>query len=138
MAKKKSLEELSADELYALAQEREQQEAEAQREAVKQQIDDLKAQRKTLIAEHKKELAALDKEIRKLGGRTRSRRAGAGENVTDVVYGIVQAAGEISTKDIRAQLEAQGVEAANLAQTLAYLKRQGRVTSPSRSVYAPV
>jgi hypothetical protein len=137
MAKKKSLEELSADELYALAQEREQQEAEAQREAVKQQIDDLKAQRKALIAEHKKELAALDKEIRKLGGRTRSRRSGGGENVTDVVYGIVQAAGEISTKDIRAQLEAQGVEAANLAQTLAYLKRQGRVTSPSRSVYAP-
>jgi hypothetical protein len=137
MAKKKSLEELSADELYALAQEREQQEAEAQREAVKQQVDELRAQRKTLIAEHKKELAALDKEIRKLGGRTRSRRAGGGENVTDVVLGIVQAAGEISTKDIRAQLEAQGVEAANLAQTLAYLKRQGRVTSPSRSVYAP-
>jgi hypothetical protein len=136
MAKKKSIDELSAEELYALAQEREQQEAEAQREAVRQQVDELKVQRKALIAEHKKELAALDKEIRKLGGRTRSRRGVSSMNVTDVVLGIVQAAGEISTKDIRAQLDAQGIEANNLSQTLAYLKRQGRVQSPGRSLYA--
>jgi hypothetical protein len=56
--------------------------------------------------------------------------------VTDAVLAIIQAAGEISTPDIKAELERQGVVASNLSQTLAYLKRQGRVSSPSRSMYS--
>ena len=35
------------------------------------------------------------------------------------------------------ELEGRGVVANNLAQTLAYLKRQGKVTSPARSIYTP-
>jgi hypothetical protein len=137
MAKKKALEELSADELYALAQQREEEEGKAEREANRQAIEDLKAQRKAMVAEHKKALSNLDRQIRQLGGKTR--RAGRGKkiNVTDTVANIVQAAGEISTKDIRVALESQGIDASNLAQTLAYLKRQGRVGSPSRSIYTP-
>lgn len=136
MAKKKSIETMSADELYALAQQREQEEHEEQQAAVREQIESLRNQRRELLAKHKKEVAALDAKIRKLGGRTR--RAGgrrAGSNVTSQVLEVL-AKGKASTKDIKAALEAQGVTASNLSQTLAYLKRTGRVTSPSRATYA--
>lgn len=137
MAKKKSIDELSAEELFALAQQREEQEAQAERELVKQQVEELKARRKELIAQHRKEVAALDREIKRLGGRSGSRKP-SGVNVTDAVMEIVYDAGEISTKEIKAKLDSKGVPTQNLSQTLAYLKRQGRVHSPSRSVYAPV
>jgi hypothetical protein len=136
MARKKSITDLSSDELYALAQERKLEEELMQKEAIKEQIDELKAQRRELAAKHKKELAAVDAEIRRLGGRTRSRQR-SGVNVAETVLQIVQSAGEISTKDIKVELDKQGVAASNLSQTLAYLKRQGRVVSPARSMYSP-
>jgi hypothetical protein len=137
MAKKKPLKDLSSDELYALAQRREEEEAEAELAAKRQAIEDLKAQRKAMVAEHTAALRDIDKQIRQLGGKTRRAGRGKAINVTDTVAHIVQTAGEISTKEIRAALESQGIDASNLAQTLAYLKRQGRVGSPSRSIYTP-
>lgn len=136
MAKKKSVENMSAEELYALAQQKEQEEQVAQQEAVRQEIEALRAERRELVAKQKKELAAIDAKIRKLGGRSASRRrGGAGGKVTTAILDIL-AGGKANTKDIKATLEAQGITANNLSQTLAYLKRTGRVTSPSRSVYA--
>jgi hypothetical protein len=136
MAKKKSVENMSAEELYALAQQREQEEQEAQQAALREQIDALRAQRRELVAKHKKELAAIDSKIRKLGGRAGRaggrRRSG---NVTDQILAIL-GKGKASTQEIRDALESQGITAANLSQTLAYLKRTGRVTSPARAVYA--
>ncbi len=137
MARKKAIEELSSDELYALAMERQQQEEDMKREALKEELAALRAERRELVAAQKKVLAEVDAKIRKLGGKARARGRSA-VNVTDAVLAIVQAAGEISTSDIKAQLDAQGVIASNLSQTLAYLKRQGRVASPSRSVYTAV
>ena len=134
MAKKKVIENLSAEELYALAEQRQQEEEDAQREAVRGQLDELKATRRDMVATHKKELAAIDKRIKKLGGQSRTRSRSSG-SVTDMVLKIVAKAGQISTKEIKAKLEAQGIVASNLSQTLAYLKRQGRVASPERSVY---
>jgi hypothetical protein len=58
-------------------------------------------------------------------------------SVTERVMQIVVNAGEISTKDIKAELENEGLNVSNLSQTLAYLKRQGRVASPARSIYTP-
>jgi hypothetical protein len=136
MARKKPLEDLSAEELYALAEQRQQEEEEQQRAAMKEQLEALRAERRELVAAHKKAVAALDAKIRKLGGKTRG-RSRSSVNVTDAVLAIVQSAGEISTRDIKAQLDEQGIVASNLSQTLAYLKRQGRVVSPSRSIYAP-
>jgi hypothetical protein len=137
MAKKKTIENMSAEELYALAQQKEQEEQDAQQEAIREEIESLRTKRRELVAKQKKELAAIDAKIRKLGGRTGGgrRRAGAGGKVTSAVLDIL-AGGKASTKDIKAALEAQGIVAKNLSQTLAYLKRTGRVTSPSRSVYA--
>ena len=135
---KKTLSELSSDELYRLAQEREEQEEQAAKEAVRAQLDDLRKKRREVMARHRKELAAIDAEIRNLGGRTaRSKRRGSGDgSVTDNVLEIVSKAKKISTKEIKAELEQRGVVANNLAQTLAYLKRQGKVTSPARSIYS--
>ncbi|MDJ0739060.1 MAG: hypothetical protein QNJ91_05045 [Gammaproteobacteria bacterium] len=136
---KKSLSNLSADELYELAREREQQEAEEAKEAVRAQLEALRDQRRETVARHRKELAAIDAEIRSLGGRTTRgrRRRAAGGSVTDHVLEIVSGSKKISTKQIKAELETRGVVANNLAQTLAYLKRQGKVTSPARSIYSP-
>ena len=137
MARKKSLESLSAEELYALAEKKQLEEAEKEREAAREQLSALRAERREMIAEHKKALAALDKKIRKLGGKTSNRGRSSSINVTDTVLKIVEAAGEISTKEIKEKLDAQGITASNLSQTLAYLKRQEKVVSTARSVYAP-
>lgn len=136
MAKK--ITDMSSDELYELARQREEQEAEAEKAAVREQIDALREQRRETVARHRKELAAIDADIKALGGRVaRGKRRAGGVSVTEQVLDIVTQSGQISTRDIKQQLESRGVTANNLAQTLAYLKRQGRVTSPSRSVYEP-
>lgn len=134
MAKKKTVSELSADELYALAEKKQQEEAEAEREAMRSKIEALRNKRRELVAKQRKQLAAIDAEIRKLGGRTKAKGRGKG-SVSNQVIAIVEAAGEISTKEIKEKLEAKGVTAGNLSQTLAYLKRTGRLASPSRSMY---
>lgn len=136
---KKGLSDLSSDELYRLAQEREEQEAAEAKEAARAQIDELRNARREMAARHRKELAAIDAEIRALGGRSArgKRRTSAGGTVTDQVLDIVSKAKKVSTKEIKVELENRGVVANNLAQTLAYLKRQGKVTSPARSIYAP-
>lgn len=135
---KKGLSDLSSDELYELARAREQQEADEAREATRAQLDELRNKRREMLARHRKELTAIDAEIRSLGGRgSRSRRrASGGGSVTEHVMEIVGKAKKISTKEIKAELDSRGVVANNLAQTLAYLKRQGKVVSPARSVYS--
>ena len=57
--------------------------------------------------------------------------------MAEQVLEIVAKTKKISTKEIKAQLDNRGIVANNLAQTLAYLKRQGKVTSPARSIYSP-
>lgn len=137
MARKKPIDELSAEELYELARQREREEREAEREANRAHLEELREHRREVIAQHRKELAAIDREIRQLGGRTRSRTAGSGEGkISDRVLKLIEASGRISTKDLKASLDQSGVETKNLNQLLAYLKRNGRVVSPARGVYA--
>ncbi|MFA7620007.1 MAG: hypothetical protein WC012_13285 [Thiohalomonadaceae bacterium] len=137
MARKKPIDELSADELYELARKREREELEAEREANRARLDELREHRRELVSQHRKELAAVDREIRQLGGRTRSRSTGGGEGkISERVLKLIEASGRISTKELKASLDESGVETKNLNQLLAYLKRNGRVVSPSRGVYA--
>jgi len=49
---------------------------------------------------------------------------------------IVKAKGQVSTKEIDAELRASGMEAKNLSQTMAYLKKKGDVVSAGHGVYA--
>lgn len=133
MAKMKDINELSAEELYELAKEREAQEREQEKEQRRAQLDELKAERKAMLARHRKELAEVDARIRKLGGRTGTR--GGSNNVSANVLDILSDKKRHTTKEIQAELQTRGVIAKNLAQTLAYLKRQKKVKSPKRSTY---
>ncbi len=134
---RKSLSDLSAEELYEMARLREEQEEAEAKEATRAQIDELKAKRRDVVARQRKELAAIDAEIRSLGGRAPRRKSrSSGGSVTDQVMEIVGKSKKITTKQIKAELDKRGVIANNLAQTLAYLKRQGKLTSPARSVYS--
>jgi len=139
MAKKKtaSIEELSAAELYELAKRREEEERRQQEEAKKEQLKELRAKRRALVAKHKRELAALDTEIARLMGRNapRKKRGGSRGSVTNAVIDIISKAGRITTTELKAALAEKGITVGNLPQTLAYLKRQGRISSPARATY---
>ena len=132
---KKDIQKMSAEELYALAQKKEKEEEARQREAAKAQLAELRAERKALLAKHRKELTDLDAKIRAHGGRTggtagKGRQTGASAVILKLLAG-----GEMDTKSIRNKLEKQGVSVSSLGQTMAYLKRSGKVTSVARGVY---
>lgn len=138
---KKDLKEMSAEELFALARQREKEEAERKVQEFAEQRAELKAKRKELVAQHRKELAALDREIQKLGGTVRrrgprTRRAEGAPTISEQLCEIVATQPEMAISEIRVKAEEAGVETKNLSQTLAYLKRQGRLNTPRRGVYA--
>ena len=138
---KKNINDLSSEELYALAREREQQEAERREQEIKQKRDELKAQRKEMLARHRKELAELERQISEMGGvvpraRGGRRRGAGGGTISQRLCDIVATRSEMTVGEIRDQAEAAGIDTKNISQTLAYLKRQGRLASPRRGVYA--
>lgn len=138
MAKKNLVSNMSSASLYKLAQKREQEEMATKQEAAKEKINELRAKRRALVAKQKKELAKFDAEIRKLGGKKVRAPSGKrkGKNISSAVLEAIAAAGKINTQDLKTALAAKGVVAGNLGQTLAYLKRQKKIISPSRAVYA--
>jgi hypothetical protein len=131
---KKDLKQMSAEELYALAQKKEKEEEAKQKEAMKTKIAELREQKKALMAKHRKELAAIDAEIRALGGRSGGRK-GRQSGASAAILELLGKNGEMDTKSIRSKLESQGVAVSNLGQTMAYLKRNGKVKSTGRGVY---
>jgi len=136
MAKKKPVDQLSSDELFEMAKARQAEEQEKEREAERAQLDALREERRALVVKQRKELAAIDSKIRKLRGKGSSGRGRGGVNISSAVMDILQKKKQLSTREIQAELANAGIVANNLSQTLAYLKRQGRITSPQRSVYA--
>jgi DNA replicative helicase MCM subunit Mcm2 (Cdc46/Mcm family) len=138
MPRRKSVEKMSAEELYELARQREQEEATVADQS-KEQIAELKAQRKALVAEHTKALKAIDKELATLqGGKKRRAKRGSGAprgQLSARALELVAKHGPIQGRDLKARLEKEGLDATYLAQALAGLKKKGQVTSPSRGVY---
>ncbi|EHQ51796.1 hypothetical protein ECTPHS_03829 [Ectothiorhodospira sp. PHS-1] len=130
--------EMSAQELYALARKREEQEAAAKEEEVREQRQALREQRRELVRRHRKELAALDREISKLGGKAsggRASRAADDAGPSQVICEIVASESEMSIGEIRERAAAAGLNVKNISQTLGYLKKHGRLNSPRRGVY---
>lgn len=133
----KSLDQMTAEELYKLAAQREQKEQEAAVAARQTQVDGLKEQRKRLIADHKKALATLDRELKALSGRHgTTARTNRGESASKRIIELLQQKSPLSTTQLKAQLLKEEIDAANLGQQLAYLKRKGRISSPGRGLYA--
>ncbi len=139
----KNISELSAEELYALAREREQHEIEQRQAERREKLEALKAQRKELVARHRKELGELDRELQALGGRVpkgraaeaQRRGASGGPTISQQLCDIVATQPEMTVPEIREKAEAAGIDTKNISQTLAYLKRQERLLSPRRGVY---
>ena len=136
MAKKKTVSQMSSDELFELAKARQAEEAEVQRETERQKLEELREERRAIVARHRKELAAIDSRIRKLRGKGNGGRGRSGVNISSAVLEILANKKQLNTKEIQAELANAGIVANNLSQTLAYLKRQNKISSPSRSVYA--
>ena len=128
---------MTADDLYKLAKQRESDEQKWIAEENKQKIADLREERKQLQARHKKEINEVNSRIRALGGKV----AGAsttGKGRTGISAAIVELldeVGELDTTAIREKLNSIGVSVGNLGQTLANLKKNGKVDSVSRGVY---
>jgi len=137
MASRKKLAALSSKELYDLANEKAEEERAAERTLMRERVRALRVERRELVAAHKKALADVDGRIRVLAGGGRPRAGGRSGGDAARVLEILQDAGApLTTKAIRSELSKRGAAVANLNQTLAYLKRRGRVTAPSRAVYA--
>ncbi|MFP4245487.1 MAG: hypothetical protein ACLFMW_11040 [Ectothiorhodospira sp.] len=136
----KNPEQMSAEELYALARRREEQEAAEKEEARRQEREALREKRRELVKQHRRELAQIDREIRKLGGRPPrggqvrgKRETGTSRILCEIVASHPP---EMTTREIREQAVQAGLDVKNLSQTLGYLKRQGKLASPRRGVYS--
>jgi len=128
---------MTADDLYKLAKQREVDERKWVAEENKQKIADLREERKQLQARHKREINEVNSRIRALGGKVPVTSA-TGKGRTGISAAIVELldeVGELDTTAIREKLNAIGVSVGNLGQTLAYLKKNGKVDSVSRGVY---
>lgn len=128
---------MSADDLYKLAKQREIDERKWIAEENKQKIADLREERKQLQIRHKKEINEVNSRIIALGGKVPGTSA-TGKGRTGISAAIVELldeVGELDTTAIREKLNAIGVSVGNLGQTLAYLKKSGKVASVSRGVY---
>ena len=127
MPSKKSLSKLSSRELFELAKAKEEQELLEERQRSKEILQGLRTERRKLIAAQRKALAKMDAQIAELTGAK-----GGGRQGLDI---LASADGPLSTVAIREELEKRSISVGNLGQTLAYLKRQGRIASPSRALY---
>ena len=136
VAQKKSVSSMSAAELRALANKIEKAELEKKASASKAEITALRDQRKALVAKHNKALAVINRKIKQLGGKSaKPGRKSKGISASVAVLDFVGSQGKASTKEIKAALEKKGVSTTNINQTLAYLKREGKIKSPARTIY---
>ncbi len=139
MPKTKSINELSARELYKLAERKEKQELDKKLAENKAKIEELKSKRKALIISHRKEISAIDRQLKKLTGTSPARKVNSkktSQGTTDSILNLLESNKTMTTAQIRSELEKSGQTVNNLSQTLAYLKRTSRVTSPARSTYS--
>jgi hypothetical protein len=133
-----TIEHLSSDELFELAKQKREQEETSRQAEVKAQVEELKAKRSEILKLRNKEVNALDADIRKLTGKSRKGASHFGRTpgVSAKIIEIIGARGEISTKEISAELRASGIEPKNLSQTMAYLKRRNQVISVGYGAYS--
>ncbi len=140
---------MTAEELYNLAKQREIEEQTKVMQENQQKIAELREERRQLQLKHNKEireeirqlknkhkneLKDVNARIKAFGGRVSGALAKGRTGASAAIVEILDA-GEMDTKAIREKLEAIGISVGNLGQTLAYLKRNGRVASVARGTY---
>lgn len=128
---------MTADDLYKLAKQREIDERKWIAEENRQKIAELREERKQLQIRHKKEINEVNSRITALGGKVAGTSAtGKGRTgISATIVELLDEVGELDTTAIREKLNAIGISVGNLGQTLAYLKKNGKIASVSRGVY---
>lgn len=127
---------LTAEELYALARQKEADERKKFEEQNKARIAELREERKQMLIRHKQEVNEINARIKELGGRVpvSSAAAKGAASATAAIVEILEA-GELDTRTIRERLDELGISVQSLGQTLSYLKRNGQVASVARGIY---
>lgn len=134
-----SLSELSSAELFELANQRKKNEELAKTAHIREERSQLKADKASLVAEHKKALSAIDRQINNLQKKLGQPGNSSGESkrgMSTSVLDFIGSQDQASVSDIKQYLSEQGLNADNVGQQLAYLKRHGRVLIVSRGVYS--
>ena len=128
--------EMNSEQLFALAKEKQEAERKWIEEENKGKIAELREERKQMLLRHKKEVNGVNKRIKELGGRVPVSSAVA-KGATGATAAIVEIleAGELDTKTLREKLDEMGVSVKNIGQTLAYLKKNGKIASVARGIY---
>jgi aspartokinase len=137
---------MSADELFRLAEQREQEERALRQERIKDEVQALKARLKQidkdyrgrmrqLEAEQKQERAGVEAQLEALTGKPANDARKRVDGISAKIMEVIRAHGEISTGDIRARLQDAGIKSKNFSQTMAYLKQRGQVIAVSHGVY---
>jgi hypothetical protein len=136
-----SLTDLSADELFKMAEQKRAEEHEQKTAHLREELKQLTDNRKALISDHKRDVSTLERQIKALtkqiGGNTSSSGRGR-SGISKTIVELLSKNGPTDTKQLKQLLDEQGIEAKNINQQLAYLKRRGQVTNPERGVYSLV
>ena len=136
-----SIQDMSSEELIELAKIRRREEAAIARRECRDELNDLRQQRREQIKAHNKAIHSIDNQIKQLRlkmsptGTLPGDAAPSSSNISKHVLSTLEANGEMSTKQLHDILSHANLNTTNLSQTLSYLKRQGKVISPARSVY---
>lgn len=132
-------ENMTAEDLYALAKKKEEEERKWYEEENKAKIAELREARRQMLIRHKMEVNEINARIKGLGGRVPVSSAAAmgAASATAAIVEILEA-GELDTKTIREKLDELGISVKSLGQTLNYLKRNGQVASVARGIYKKV
>ena len=127
---------MTADQIFALAEQKQAEERKWIAEENKAKVAELREERKQILQRHKKEINEVNAKIKSLGGRVPVSSAVA-KGATGATAAIVEIleAGELDTKTLREKLDEMGVSVKNIGQTLAYLKKNGKVASVARGIY---
>jgi hypothetical protein len=128
--------------LFALAQQKAEAEARLASEAVLQEIQRLKLERKDMVQRHREELAVIESTMQSLGMRIlpskkkpQRRKRTSQSGARTILLEIISAQPEISLQEIRHKVVDSGIEVKNLNQILAYLKRMNQIASSRRGFY---
>ncbi len=132
---------MTSEELFAFAKQKQADEKKWLAEENKQKIAEVRAERKAILLRQKKEINEINKRITELGGKVAGATATAtatgkgGAGISAAIMGLLEEVEHMDTKAIREKLEGLGLSVGNLGQSLAYLKKGGKVDSVERGVY---
>ena len=142
MSDTKPVEQMSSDELFELARKKRVIEEEVAQAELELNIRELQEERMEMVKTFKSALKSIDDELAKMGKparRTSDSNKGPSNRkrgeLSDTLIMVISTHQPVRTDLLKSELEKRGLPTKYLAQTLAYLKKKGRIVAPSRGCY---